>query len=440
MVLNRRIMANVSKVLLHSLPDIHFYHRYAQRLCQSAGIAMGAICGAIAGHDQRMDILGLFCSRYRHQQCQGRIQTAGQTHYRHRAYELHPLTQTGRLNLEYIFIFHRILGQEGMLNQGIILTIRTQRAATAMDGTHRLHLAIERSSVTDGFILTACSTDSADIGIGHQQIIIIDHLIILCQQITIFRNNAVTGEHQILGGLGATGGAVGIDTGANIGLMLHQAPSDRTLAHDLIGSGQVHHHFCTVDGQQGGRRQGCPQVFTNFNAQHTAVADLKQQVAAHRYDTLPCNAQILQCHLSGLQVLRRGEPATLGEFTVVRQVGLGHQTAEHTAGDDRGAVIHLAFHHSRSTHHSGNTGVLCRASHNGLQALHALVQQYILEKQVSAGIAGQRKLRKYHHIAAFFVCLGNIFTNIFRVFHRIAHRYRGHSSCNSDKFKHGKTS
>ena len=405
-ITNRLIVADIRKMLPHSGGNVHFLDGNTQGLSQLMGIGSGTAGGTKARHDQGVDILG-FPTGIHHgangnQHSQRRIQSAGKAQHGYSVDSLQTALQTGGLDLEdRTAVVHYIgLGNKGIGIDRIAAAIGTQGIASAIDDTHRLHITIEGSGITDGLILAAGSAHLTQVRIHHQHLLFHQTATVFHQHIAGFRNDAMAAEHQILHGFGATGGAIGIHAGANIRLMLHQLDTGLGLACHFIGSGQIGHHFCAIDGQQRGRGQRRPQIFADLHTQNAAVAHFEQQVTAHGHIALTLDSQILQGHLPGLQVLGRGEPAALGEFTVVGQVGLGHQAAEDTAGDHCGAVVHLTLHHSRGTHHSRHLGVLGRTSHNGLQAAHTFLQQGILEEQVSASVAGQGKLGKYDQVAA----------------------------------------
>ena len=154
------------------------------------------------------------------------------------------------LNLEDIFAPIRqnlgIIRHKGHFFIGVKGAVTAQGGTVAVNATGRLDLGINGNSIPNAGVVAATGTDSTQVHILHQKIIAGDQILVFCDQFAVLGDQAVTGHHQILGGLCRAGGAERIHTAANGRLIGHQILPISPLADRFVGSRQVDDHFCAI--------------------------------------------------------------------------------------------------------------------------------------------------------------------------------------------------
>ena len=282
--------------------------------------------------------------------------------------------------------------------------------------------------------------DLSQISILHENIIRIQNILILCQEDTVLCHHALSGKYQILGGLRPAGGSISINAAADCRLMLDQPPAIGTFPHSFIGSRQIDNHFRTVQTHNGGRRQRCPEILTDFHSHKRSITDPEQQIPSHRNFHIFTQSQQFCRNRLNPEVRRRGEPAALIELIVIGKIGLGNKAMELAIGNNRSAIIHLAFQNHRRTNNCSDMGVLRTAIHDFLKAVHAGFQKCILEKEIFTGIARQSQFRKHHQIAACYIRLPEFCADIFHIFLYVTNTHRRYRAGDTNKIQHRKPS
>ena len=447
-IVNTGIMANVCKMLIDGRTDIDLLAGDTQGLHQLPGIPVGAVRSAKARHGHTIDIRSrtakLTHGFHGYQKCQGRIQAAGNTNNRIGISNYRkPLLQSRNLDLEYGHApFHAILTggrNKRQLFQMIQLTICPQRFIRTVLDSHRRDFTIQRHCILHTLILPAHTANLTQVSILHQQIIPVNLVLVFCQNTAILSNNAVTGEHQILGRLGTACRSIGIDTAADGGLMLHKTATVAPFTYHFIGSRQIQNHFCTVQALQSRGGHGCPQILTYFHA-HQRTANAEQKIPSHWNHGIAGQAQQRSFDLIQLQILRRREPTAFIEFMIIGQIGFGHKTMQLAAGNYCSAIVHLSPNHQRNAHCNGQTRKTAGIIHDLLQSLGTGTLQSFLEKQIRARVTRYSQFRKYHNITALSICLGHLHTNILDIGFHIAYLHCRHGASDSNIIQHGNTS
>ncbi len=268
--------------------------------------------------------------------------------------------------------------------------------------------------VTEALIPAAVTAGPVQVAVLNQQIIRGNGRFRLGKQTSVFRNEALAGEDQVLGGLGGAGGAVDIDTVQGGGLAAHHRPAVIRFAHGLIGGGEIHDYLRALQRQHRGRWKRGPQILADFNS-HLGVPHPEEKVRGDG------NVMKVPAQVGGIRrkVHGGGEPAFFVEFLIVRDIGLGHQAVEDAAPQHPGAVEHLGPQSDGKAQHHGDGGMGPGAGGNPLQGVGQGVIQSVLEEQILAGIARQGQLRKYQQvrpcpIGSFQVgaVVGGIFLNV----------------------------
>ena len=248
------IVTDIFKVTGNRILNGNFLGGDTQLFHQFPGILIGAVRSAEAGHSHTVHIGGgatqLLHSLHRNQQRQGGVQSAGNTQHRICTDGGKALLQTCNLNLEDIFAPIRqnlgIIRHKGHLFIGVKGAVTVQGRTAAVNATGRLNLGINGNSIPNAGVVAATGTDSTQVHILHQKIIAGDQILVFCDQFAVLGDQAVTGHHQILGGLCRAGGAEGINAAANRRLMGHQILPVSPLAYDFVGSGKIDDHFCAI--------------------------------------------------------------------------------------------------------------------------------------------------------------------------------------------------
>ena len=103
-------------------------------------------------------------------------------------------------------------------------------------------------------------------------------------------------------------------------------------ANELIAGREVDNDVSTCHRQVVTGRNGCPDILTDLYAK-LHVAHLEKLGLGRERDR-----RASQIDICGVQVLRRGKPALLIEFTIVGQVGLRNYTKQRATLDDSSTV------------------------------------------------------------------------------------------------------
>ncbi len=376
------IMSDIPEVLEDSILDGDLLCLDAQGVHQLPGIGMGAVRGAEAGHGDAIDIRSrtahLVHRLHSHQKSQGGIQAAGYADDRIGPDGGKPLLQARHLDIEDghtpLQAVSLVRGHKGQLVGAAKGSIRPQGSAAAIDGAHGLQIAIEGGGVLDALIPAALSAHPAQVSVIEEHIVCRQLILALGQDGSVLRKHTVAGKHQVLGGLGAAGRAIAIDTIAHGGLMLHKASAVFPLADGFIGGRQVHDDLRPIQRLQGGGRQRRPQVLADLHAQQGPVTDAEDQVPSHGILPVSRQAQLPGTDGPALQVPGGGEPAALIKFIIIGQIGFGYDAVEPSPGDDHAAIVHLSLNDHGATHYGGDIWVPGGAGQNLLDPLQAGLQ------------------------------------------------------------------
>ena len=385
-------MADVGKVQGHCILDDDLLAVDTQSPHQLPGVLIGSVRGAEAGHGDTVDI-GSGTARLTHglhgyQQSQRGIQTAGNanngvgtTNGRK------TLLQTRYLELENLLAIgvSRFLGggNEGQLLNGIQGTVGAQLSAQ----TKLLQIipAVPLCRLPEGGVFPPLRPDDAQVTVLDDHVIGIHHVFIFLQNGAAFGDNTVAGVYQIRGGLGAACGAKGINTLAIPGMDLDLLAAALLFAHLLGRCCQVQDHLGAAEDLEGRGRNGCEEILANFDT-HSGISYPVERIRAHG---VPLAQQG-----NDPTFLQSRKPAAFVEATIIRQIGLGHQSPQLARRNDGGAVEQLHLHSDRQSHHSGQVGVFFRGFQQLPQSLlHGVVEGFLI-KQVTAGVAGHGKLRE----------------------------------------------
>ena len=321
-------------------------------------------------------------------------------------------------------------GHERQLGHGIKPAV-----AAALPGAgNKTHgSGVEGGILLESGIFSPVKADAAQVAVPDQKKIIPDG-VRLPQQAAVFADQAVAGENQVLGGLVGPGGAVGIHAGAGARLMLHQVPPVSPLANRFVGSGQVHDHLSSPQGQQGGRRHGSPQVLANLHAQG-GPPDPEQQVRTHR-DILPGKAQFRRGQLRHRQFRAGAEPPALIKLPVGGQHGLRHDAENASVFQHRRHIIKLALQEKRQAQADRLIGMVPGFLHHILQCRFGPGQQGFLLEKVSAGVARQAQFREHQQVTARRFRLLHIFRRPAGIFHGIPQPHRRDGAAYPQKIQH----
>ena len=117
-------------------------------------------------------------------------------------------------------------------------------------------------------------------------------------------------------------------------------------ADQLVAGGEVQDDVGTGQSQTVAGRDGSPHVLTDLTPElHTVGGDEDLRFGSHMHRTAS------EIDIRRIQVLGRGKPTFLVELTVVRQIGLRHDTEQCTTLDDGGTVVEQAVDHHRQSEH-----------------------------------------------------------------------------------------
>ena len=182
------------------------------------------------------------------------------------------------------------------------------------------------------------------------------------------------------------------------------------------------------------RRNGGPQVLADLGCQHKGgqLFAGKQKVRADQ--------RLLPGQLDALGLTHTGDKvALLVKLAVVGQVYFRHQTQQLTVAEHRRTVVQLAVMAHRQADEDNDVQSLAGLQNRG-KAVLGPTQQGILQEQVTAGVAGQRKLRQAEQLHIFFGVLAHDADDLVGVVGAVGHAQGGAGRSSADKavFKSGK--
>ena len=131
--------------------------------------------------------------------------------------------------------------------------------------------------------------------------------------------------------------------------------------------------------------------------------------------------------------------ALLVKLAVVGQVYFRHQTQQLTVAEHRRTVVQLAVMAHRQADKDNDVQSLAGLQNRG-KAVLGPTQQGILQEKVTAGVAGQRKLRQAEQLHIFFGVLAHDADDLVGVVGAVGHAQGGAGRSSADKavFKSGK--
>ena len=205
------VLSNIPEMCVYRFPDIHFFQCQTENRGQPAGIVIGSVRRAETGHRHRQDTAVVHGQQikgpYRCQQRQCGIQSSGYTDYRFfAAGMLHPLFQSIRLN-----------GQDFLAPHPALRLFRRHKRHTLHRPCHLrfLRLQVEFHNPVPrllrcrpGVHPAALKTKTAHIQFTAQDIG--RKLFLLCQNMTVFRDQIVAAKNKILGGFPFSCAAINI--------------------------------------------------------------------------------------------------------------------------------------------------------------------------------------------------------------------------------------
>ena len=148
----------------------------------------------------------------------------------------------------------------------------------------------------------------------------------------------------------------------------------------------------------GAGRQRRPQILADLHAQaelrHLLALEQERGAERHLLPSEPDGAQP-----GGGRVV----VALFIEFAVIGQVGLGYQTQQPAMADHRGAVVQLALHQHRQAYQCYQVQFFAGLQNGGKAGFGRLLQG-LLQKQVTAGVAGQAQFRENGQLYALGGC------------------------------------
>ena len=232
------ILSDICKMDVDCIFNIYFHEFCPKSLNQTDGIVIGPVCCPKSRHGNCNDSLVVTAAEIkgpdRHQQCQGGIQPPGNPHYCVGIGVFQPLFQSHCLNHQDFFtsLFTvcfilrykrcgvnkscklRFLHFQGKRNPGVgILCDKSIHSATLL--TEPLHINLRAG---DSIFKTPG----------------------LCQNMTVFRNDIMTGKDKILRRFSFSGGSINITADQSCRLPVYQFSPVAVLACHFIGRGQIH--------------------------------------------------------------------------------------------------------------------------------------------------------------------------------------------------------
>ena len=152
-----------------------------------------------------------------------------------------------------------------------------------------------------------------------------DHLLFKTETLAAGKQGAVLVDegiackHHVLSGFAKAAGAIDVAGDAAGTLLTDEGEQVLVLADEFVGSTQVEDDFCPFQCQFAAGRNGCPEVFADFDAE-AGLLGVEEQIAPEWHELCA------EMHLGVFDGSRRCEPTLLVEFLVVGQESFGHDT------------------------------------------------------------------------------------------------------------------
>ena len=237
----------------------------------------------------------------------------------------------------------------------------------------------------------------------------------LRQQLPVFKDERIAAIDDILRRLAEAATAIDVAAHHAGALLGQQGEQIVVLAYQLVGGREVQDDVGTGQGQVVARRQRCPHVFANLDAEAGTVAGAEHlRLSRHTHRTAS------QIDLLGLQVGGRGKPALLVELVVVGQVGLGHQSQQAPMLHHGGTVVEQRADAHGQAHHHDDVELAGEVEQHQ-QALLGLVEQQLLAEQVLTAVARERQLGEDDDLGALALGLCNLTLYLLNVVFHVSH-------------------
>ena len=367
------IVTDVLEMLHNGTANLYTAHTQPQLLAEDLCVVAGAAGGAKAGHGHSNHTFGAFTQQFHglgsHQQCQRRVQSAGNTDDGSSGIDM---TQSAGQSLTLqtenvgaVFIACSFTGQPGVARDNA--------------GQCRFFLLHGEKDVGDG-IAAGITVDLSSVD---HQLLYIDfrnRQRRLCkggtfrQHCTVFSDQLMTGKHHVGRTFTDTGVAQYVSAVAAAAVSLHQRADGAGMTGCIVAGAKVGNDGSTVAAHFHRGRHGNPKILTNLqtNGKIGRFVTLEQHSCTKR-------------HIAAAQENRRNllrcrcKPAKLSKFIVVGQIGLGNYTQNLAAIKQCSAVIQLAQMTERQANgqqQGQGSGTLQQSR----QGLHSAVLQALLEE------------------------------------------------------------
>ena len=369
------VLADVPKMHRHRLFDVHLLQRGPQSPRQQAGVLIGPVRSAEAGHCHRQDALSVQTQQIKgahgDKQRQRGIQPAGNAQHR-------------CLQPRMLVPLFQAIGLDGknLLTAPLSLlrVSRHERQGRKPALQIRLrHLQPERHFHISGIRFLAESPHAPpvrqelpDINVPIESLT--GELLHLRQNRTVLRNQVVPAEHQVLGGLPLPCGGVYIAAKQPCAYGFHQKFPVLVLAYGLVGGGEIGDDGCALQGMFHRRSICHPEVLAYLAAHGKPMHSLagKQDIGSER------NRSALKNKGNRFRVALREMPSLI-EFRVGGDIGLGYHPQNLPVPEYRGHIVKPALPLHGQTHH--HQGVLSPGAFRDAQQLHrGLPQQDFLQE------------------------------------------------------------
>ena len=215
----------------------------------------------------------------------------------------------------------------------------------------------------------------------------------LRQQRAVFRDHLVGAEHHVGGGFPLAGAGIDIAAQELCRLHGHQLAAVGVLSDEVVAGRQVADNGGSRLGHADGGRVRCPQVLADLKTQLQVrqILAFKDLFRAKGYQFLAAEGDVI------ILCRRRSKLALLVKFTVIGQMGLGHQAQDLSLLYNRRAVIQFVVYPHRHAHGGDHLQIPGGLQHRGERLLRP-PQQGLLIEQVAAGVARQAQLRQHQHL------------------------------------------
>ena len=265
--MNRLVMADVPEMQPHRLLNIDLRQRSAQRARQPAGVLIGPVRGAEAGHGYAPNVFPGNAQQIegagRHKKGKRGIQATGNPDHRAAAFRmLQPLFQAVGLNgkdfLAAAVLHSLIRRDEGLCGekslQGKLLFFHMHR-------DDQIALLFRRG---EGVHPASFMAQPVDVQIRINGLVFKPFC--LRKQHAVFRDQVMPAEDQILGGFPVSRAGIYISCHKPCAGGLHQLSAVGVLSHRLIGGGQIDDHRGPGQAVCGGRGLRRPQVLADLTS------------------------------------------------------------------------------------------------------------------------------------------------------------------------------